>query len=116
MRLAEIRIYEDANKFLHNYYLKKHNIKFSVPAKDIWDSHTKITKQELDNMEWFFAKNTDRTMRRDCTIRYKNTTYQILKNQSLYWNYRLTVKESMYWNIKIFSGTKSLLFKLLPWR
>lgn len=116
MRLAEIHTYEDANKFLHSYYLKKHNSKFSVPAKEMWDSHTKVTKQELDNMEWFFAKNTDRTMRRDCTVCYRNTTYQILKNQSLYWNYRLTVKESMYWNIKIFSGTKSLLFKLLPWR
>jgi len=116
MRLAEIKTYEDANIFLHQYYLPKHNRKFSVPAKEIWNAHIKIKKEELNNMEWLFAKSTNRTMRRDWTICYRNTIYQILKDQSLYNNYILTVKESMYWNIKIFSGTKPLLFKIIVGR
>lgn len=116
MRLAEIHTYEEANKFLHQYYIPKHNRKFSVPAKEIGNSHIKITKEELANMEWLFAKNTDRTMRRDWTICYRKTIYQILKDQALSGNYVLTVKESMYWNIKIFSGTKPLLFKAIVGR
>jgi hypothetical protein len=35
MRLAKIKDYNEANKFLKDYYIKKHNSKFSVAAKEI---------------------------------------------------------------------------------
>ena len=112
MRLAKIKDYNEANKFLKDYYIKKHNSKFSVAAKEIWNYHTKIIKEELVDLEWVFAKNTDRKLRRDGTVTYMNTTYQILKNQKTSW-YTLTVKESMYGHIKIFSWTNELQFTKL---
>lgn len=112
MRLADIKNYDQANKFLKYYYIKKHNAKFGVPAKEPWNYHTKITKEELVDLEWVFAKNTDRTLRRDGTITYMNTTYQILKDQHISW-YTLTIKESMYGHIKIFSWAHELQFTKL---
>jgi hypothetical protein len=35
MRLAEIKLYDGANDFLESYYIKKHNEKFSIPAKEL---------------------------------------------------------------------------------
>lgn len=112
MRLAEIHNYNEANIFLKDYYLKKHNLKFSVPAKDHWNYHKKITKQELVELEWIFAKNTERTLRKDGTITYMNTIYQILKDQKLSW-YTLTIKESIYGHIRIFSWMYELQFTKL---
>lgn len=115
MRLAGIKDYNQANEFLKNYYIKKHNSKFSVPAKEPWDYHTKIIKEELVDLEWIFAKNTDRTLRRDGTITYMSCIYQILKDQKLSW-YNLTVKESIYGHIRIFSWTHELQFTKLTSR
>lgn len=110
MRLVDILCYDDANDFLEKYYIQKHNKKFSVPAKEEWDSHTELTDQEFIELEWLFAKNVNRTLRRDWTITYMNKTYQILKNQQLLCWYTLIVKESIYGHIKIFTWTKELLF------
>jgi hypothetical protein len=66
----------------------------------------------LIELEWLFAKNTNRTLRRDGTITYMNTIYQILKDQQLFW-YKLTVKESIYGHIRIFSWTHELQFTKL---
>lgn len=112
MRLVGIKKYNQANKFLKDYYIKKNNSKFTVSAKDTWNYHTKITKKELIELEWLFAKNTNRTLRRDGTITYMNTIYQILKDQQLFW-YKLTVKESIYGHIRIFSWTHELQFTKL---
>lgn len=116
MRLAEIKRYDEANNFLEEYYIKKHNEKFSIPAKEAWNNHTKLTDKEFIELERLFAKNIDRKIRRDWTITYMNTTYQILKNQTLISWYTLIVKESIYGNIKIFTWTKELLFTKLSSR
>lgn len=110
MRLVDILCYDDANDFLERYYIQKHNKKFSVPAKEEWDFHIELTDQEFIELERLFAKNVNRTLRRDWTITYMNNTYQILKNQMLLSWYTLTVKESIYGHIKIFTWTKELLF------
>jgi len=110
MRFVDILCYDDANDFLEKYYIKKHNKKFSVPAKEEWDFHIELTDQEFIELERLFAKNVNRTLRRDWTITYMNNTYQILKNQTLLSWYTLTIKESIYGHIKIFTWTKELLF------
>lgn len=110
MRFVDILCYDDANDFLEKYYIQKHNKKFSVPAKEIWDFHTELTDQEFIELERLFAKNVNRTLKRDWTITYMNKIYQILKNQTLLCWYTLTVKESIYGHIRIFTWTKELLF------
>ncbi len=115
MRLVEINQYEDANDFLDKYYIKKHNEKFSVPAKEQWDFHTKLTDEEYIELERLFAKNDFRTLRRDWTITYMNNIYQISKYELLS-SYKITVKESIYGHIRLLNWTKRLLFKKLPSR
>lgn len=113
MRLANIKTREDANKFLENYYIPKHNKKFWVKPKEKWNYHTPITKEEIRELEWFFAKNTERTAQRDWTISYLKATYQLQKHQILqYWR-KVIVQESIYWNIKILSWSQELIFKKL---
>lgn len=115
MRLANIKDYDEANRFLKEYYVPKHNRKFSIKSKKWWDYHKKLAIEELSNLEWLFAKEEDRKLKRDWTISYMNTKYQIQRWQRLDW-YKLIIKESMYWKIRIFSWNKELEYKKLFWR
>ena len=110
MRLAHITDYADANKFLEEYYIPKHNQKFSIPAKEEWDCHKKTSQQEINDLERFFSYEIQRVIRRDGTVSYKNITYQVQKWQLLRQGKIVTVKESMYWNIKLYSSDLELQF------
>lgn len=116
MRFVDILCYDDANDFLETYYIQKHNKKFSISAKEEWDFHTELTDQEFIELERLFAKISIRTLRRDWTITYMNTTYQLLKNQTLLAWYTITVKESIYGHIRLFTSTKELQFTETKYR
>jgi hypothetical protein len=105
-----INNYEDAQKFLDEKYMKEYNKSFWKKAKDPKDYHKKISKKELENLEWYFAEVQQRILRRDWTIMYKWKIFQLKKWQSLPWWYQLTINESIYWNIKIYSWTAELEF------
>jgi hypothetical protein len=53
-------------------------------------------------MEWLFAKEVERTVKRDGTIRCNNVRYQLKKGIYLKKN-TITVKESIYGNIRIYN-------------
>jgi hypothetical protein len=53
-------------------------------------------------MEWFFAKEEERTVKGNGTIRYNNVRYQL--DEGIYLKKpTVTVKESMYGNIRIYN-------------
>ena len=110
MRLHEVRHYDEANDFLEQYYLPKHNSKFSVLPKEEWNNHKKLTKKELDELEWTLAKVSERTVKRDWTICYMNSKYQLPKWQILQQWRKITIKESVYWKIKMFSWFQEIEF------
>jgi hypothetical protein len=58
MRLKGIKTISEANKFLDNYYIARHNMKFGKIAKEAGDSHQQLTKFEEKELEWFFAKES----------------------------------------------------------
>jgi hypothetical protein len=99
MRVRGIKSYEEANKFLERY-VPYYNEKFGVKAKEAGDQHTKITKEEMENMEWHFAKIAERTVKKDGTISYNNMIFQIEKDTILK-SKRITVKESIYENVSL---------------
>jgi predicted DNA-binding protein (UPF0251 family) len=75
MRLAKINTKEEANKFLREYYLPKHNKKFCVlPAKDE-DVHMELRKEQ--DLNKVLAINTERTVRNDYTIAHDGNLYQL---------------------------------------
>ena len=113
MRLAWIKDIESANKFLLDYYIPKHNKKFSAEAKEPWDLHVPITNYEKDNLEWFFAKNDYRLIKRDWTVSYMNKKYQIHKKQHLPVWKQVNIVRSMLGKVKILSWDKELLFDII---
>jgi len=100
MRVKGIKTYEEANKFLE-WYVPYYNEKFGKPAKEGGDDHERLTQEEQENIERYFAKITERTVKNDGTISYNNTTYQLEKGTILK-SRRITVKESIYGNVKLY--------------
>lgn len=112
MREKGIKEYEEANSFLKEY-TEIYNKKFGVEAKEEWDNHIPLQEKERLELERMFATITERKLKRDWTIQYKNEIYQIVKNQRIY-DYRLDVHESINNNIRIYSWTEKLIFKKIP--
>lgn len=109
MRLKWIKTMEDGNRYLEELYIKQHNEKFSIPAREEWNTHEKLTDVERKNLLWYFAKSTARTVKRDGTVRYFNTIYQLPKWLVLKSN-RIIVKENMNLDIKLFDWADELSF------
>lgn len=81
MRLAKINTIDEANKFLKEYYLPKHNRKFCVrPAKED-DMHMPVSEEQ--NLNNILAIKTDRTVRNDYTIAYEHNLYQLYTDLAL---------------------------------
>lgn len=76
MRLKNINNVKDANRFLHSYYIPKHNRKFAVIAKDKANLHRPIPKH-LDLDRIFNIKNKA-ALRKDFTIQHNKRFYQVL--------------------------------------
>lgn len=102
LRLAEIKNYEKAQEFVNNHYILKHNKKFSKQPAKPWDFHVPITQDELNNIEWYFAKRDRRKIKMDWTISYHNRIFQLTKGQVITGK-EIIVVQSIYWNIKLYS-------------
>jgi hypothetical protein len=100
MRVRGIKTYEEANKFLEGY-IPYYNEKFGVEAREKGDEHKKLTKEEKENMEWYFAKVEERRVKNDGTIHYDNRVYQIQENTVLK-SKKISVKESIYGNVRLY--------------
>lgn len=111
MRLKWIKSISEAQDYLVNTYIPEHNKKFSIEPKMKWDNHTKLSNIELERFEWLFAKESERTIKRDWTIKYNNKLYQISKWQTLYNNRKLTILENFNTDIEIYSWKSKLDFK-----
>jgi len=111
MRLEGIKTYAEANIYLDKKYREKHNKMFWVESKEAWDEHQKLTKEEEQNIDWYFWIETERTVKKDGTISYKKVRYQLEKGQVLS-NYKtITVYESTSWQIRLCSWKQELRFK-----
>lgn len=81
MRLAKVNTMEEANKFLREYYLPKHNRKFCVRAVKEDDMHMPVSEEQ--NLNNILAIKTDRVVRNDYTIAYEHNLYQLYTNLAL---------------------------------
>jgi hypothetical protein len=100
MRVRGIKTYEEANEFLERY-VPYYNEKFGKPAREEGDEHQRLTKEEKENMERYFATIAKRTVKNNGTISYNNTVYQLEKGTILK-SRRITVKESIYGNVRLY--------------
>lgn len=77
LRLKNITTVEEANRFLKRTYLREFNKKFAVAAQvDDGSAFVPCTSSDLDRV---FSVQTERTVARDNTVKYKNLSLQIDK-------------------------------------
>lgn len=110
LRLQWIKNIEQANIFLDEYYIPKHNNKFAVKAQQEWDKHIPLTAREQQSLDLLFAKETARTVRYDGTIRYNKSIYQLPKGTILHKGRVITIKETLQWVIKLYQWEKELIY------
>ena len=111
MRLKGISNIKDANKFLHSYYIPKHNRKFAVIAKDKTNLHTPIPKH-LDLDRIFSIKNKA-CLRNDFIIQYNNKFYQILDAVRAK---EVTIEERLNGKLYIYHKDTQLKYKIIDKR
>jgi hypothetical protein len=61
----EIKTYEKANIYLNDLYINEHNNKFSIQAREPKNLHEKLSNNELELFDEYFAKESIRTLKRD---------------------------------------------------
>lgn len=78
LRLKGISNIREANRFIRDEYLRKHNEKYSVCPKSPSNLHRKINSFNLDDILCLKEK---RTLNSDFTLRFKNKWFQLEKKQ-----------------------------------
>ena len=78
LRLRSINMIEEANKFIENEYLPKHNKRYSIESKSDANFHKEAKRY---NLEEILCIKEVRILNSDFTLRYKNQWYQLEKKQ-----------------------------------
>lgn len=76
LRVKGIITPEEANRFLEKEYIREFNNKFAVIAKEEGTAFVPCGRDDLDRV---FSIQTERTVNRDNTVRFRNLTLQIDK-------------------------------------
>ena len=78
LRLAGISTMEEANQFVQNVYLPKHNQRFAVEPREKQDFHRAVEGFDLNEI---FTQREERILTNDFTITYHCQWYQLVKKQ-----------------------------------
>lgn len=78
LRLAGIATVEEANTFIKDYYMPKHNRKFARSSARSGDLHRPIENYNLDDV---FCTEVKRVVRNDWTIQHNKRIFQLKKKQ-----------------------------------
>jgi hypothetical protein len=116
MRLANINTIAEANEFLKSKFVPEFKKKFCVEAKKSGDLHSKLTSQEKENLNNIFSRKTERTVRNDYVVQFKNKYYQLLevqKKATVFRNDSVIVEEHLDDSIQICKNGKHLNFEEL---
>ena len=111
LRLHNISTQEEANRYLWEKFIPKHNRMFARPAKEPGSAYRPLPKG-LSLKEVFCLKE-ERTVAGDNTISYQGKTFQILPNEYRLSFYKTKVEVHEYLNglINIFHQGKKLKHK-----
>jgi hypothetical protein len=116
MRLAKINTPEEGNKFLQEVFLPKFNAKFAVVPAKKGDVHRKLLAQDKKNINRIFSVQSERTVRNDFTIQFKNFWYQLTEVQpvTIRPKEKLLVEEWLNGTIHFSFREKYLTYIVLP--
>jgi len=108
MELEGINNIKDGNRFLHSYYIPKHNRKFAVIAKDKTNLHTPIPRGL--NLDRIFSIKNKAALRNDFTIQHNKRFYQILDTVKAK---EVTLEERLNGKLYIYHKDTPLKYKLI---
>jgi transposase len=111
LRLHNISTLEEANRYLKQEYIPKHNLRFSRGAREPGSAYRPLP-QGLKLKEIFCLKE-ERTVAADNTISYKGKFFQILPDEyrASFFKAKVEVHEYLDGSINIFSQNKKLKHK-----
>lgn len=109
LRLRNIKVIEEANLFIEEEYLPKHNDKFAKEPKSSADLHRSLEGYDLENI---FSIKERRVLTSDFTLRYKNQWFQLEKEQKTIIRSKeeITIVTSLNGKRKLFVRNTELFF------
>jgi len=118
MREENICDMDSANKFLKETFLPKFNKKFSIEPREKANLHIILTKDENEHLNQIFSKHSERKLKNDFTISFKNQYLQCYRNKKWWWPIlykgdKIIVEEHLNWKIYLSKNWKYLTFKKL---
>ena len=116
MRLKGVDNVTEANVYLEKEFIPKFNQRFSVPALKKNNLHQKLTGQE--QLASIFSVHDQRQINNDFTVRFKNSWYQIAKDQPtlICRKDKVQIEEHLSGEIKLSLKGHYLNYKILPER
>jgi hypothetical protein len=111
LRLHNISTLEEANRYLWEKFIPKHNQMFSRTAKEPGSAYRSLPKGL--SLKDVFCLKEERTVAGDNTISYQGKTFQILPNEYRfsYCKAKVEVHEYLHGSINIFYQGKKLKHK-----
>ena len=117
MRLLWIDNIKDANKYLEETYIKKHNNKFSILPFSDQNHHRQLENKEIDNLDYILWYYKIRSINNDYTISYNSKTYQLYQwAPRIYPKQKVSVQESFDWDLSITLRNKPIKFDCIDTR
>jgi hypothetical protein len=118
LRLNNISTIADANKFLKDIFIPKFNQQFAVVAKKKADLHRKLDEKKMKELDRIFSIQSERTVNKDYTIRFKSNYYQLDKIQptTVYKRDKVIIEEHLNGELRIAVRDQFLKYAKLPER
>ncbi|OGL73026.1 hypothetical protein A3D72_01910 [Candidatus Uhrbacteria bacterium RIFCSPHIGHO2_02_FULL_57_19] len=83
LRLRNISMVRDANRFLEKTFIRSFNRKYGVEARDGADFHRTLTKRQKDALPETLCRMEQRVVMNDFTVSFKSQWYQLLPTKGL---------------------------------
>ena len=83
MRLANINTITGANNYLREIFIPKFNNQFGVVAKKKTNLHRKLDEKQTSELKRILSIQSERSVKNDYTIRFKNNYYQLREMQPI---------------------------------
>lgn len=117
LRLADIKMIEEANEFLKTY-IPKFNRQFAVLARESADLHRKVNRGLKKKLPQIFSVQTERKIQNDYTVLFKNQFFQLEEKQptTVFKKDTVIVEERLDGYIKISLKGHLLKYQVLPER
>jgi len=117
MKLAGITTIDEANTFLKEIYIPKHNAKFAVVPKSDTNMHRTPREDERLKLNTIFSIHSDRKINNDYTISFKKQIYQLHGGGAMIFRKEhVRVEERLHGEIVISQREKIIPYVKLPER